>query len=102
MTQIAHAKRFFQNGRGDLLPALRFLGRLYSFCNFDFNEAGGRDFRWQNTLRKRLGPKGHLDWLIIDSNAAKIITVWDYKCTKNMREVSIYSNVNVKSQAGNI
>ena len=53
------------------------------------NEAGGssrrgdrgcsetlsRDFRGQNTLRKLLGPKGHLDWLTIDLNAAKIITV---------------------------
>ena len=53
------------------------------------NEAGGssrrgdrgcsetlsRDFRGQNALRKLLGPKGHLDWLTIDLNAAKIITV---------------------------
>ena len=52
------------------------------------NEAGGssrrgdrgcsetlsRDFRGQNTLRKLLGPKWHLDRLIIDLNVAKIIT----------------------------
>ena len=25
---------FFENGTGDLLPALGFLGRLYNFCNF--------------------------------------------------------------------
>ena len=25
---------FSKNGRGDLLPTLRFLGRLYNFCNF--------------------------------------------------------------------
>ena len=34
-------------------------------------------------LRKVLGSKVPLDWLKIDSNATKIITVWDYKCTKN-------------------
>ena len=42
---------------------------------WDFNEAGGGDFRGQNALRKLLGPKVHLDWLIIDSNGAKIIIV---------------------------
>ena len=25
---------FRKNGAGDLLPAVRFLGRLYNFCNF--------------------------------------------------------------------
>ena len=25
---------FFKNSLGNLLPALRFLGRLYNFCNF--------------------------------------------------------------------
>ena len=25
---------FSKNGMDDLLPALRFLGRLYNFCNF--------------------------------------------------------------------
>ena len=29
------------------------------------------------------GTKERLDWLKIDLNAAKIITVQDYKCTKN-------------------
>ena len=38
-------------------------------------ETLSRDFRGQNALKKLLGPKGHLDWLIIDLNAAKIITV---------------------------
>ena len=42
---------------------------------WDFNEAGGRDFRGQNALRKHSGSKQHPGWLIIDSNAAKIITV---------------------------
>ena len=27
-------KGFFKNGAGDLLHTLRFLGRLYHFCNF--------------------------------------------------------------------
>ena len=39
------------------------------------SETLSRDFRGQNALRKILGPKGHLDWLIIDLNVAKIITV---------------------------
>ena len=39
------------------------------------SETLSRDFRGQNTLRKLLGPKEHLDWLTIDLNVAKIITV---------------------------
>ena len=39
------------------------------------SETISRDFRGQNALRKLLDPKAHLDWLIIDLNAAKIITV---------------------------
>ena len=27
-------KGFFKNGAGDLLPALRFQGGVYNFCNF--------------------------------------------------------------------
>ena len=42
-----------------------------------------RGFRGQNPLRKLLGSKEHLDWLKIDLNAAKVITVQDYKHTKN-------------------
>ena len=39
------------------------------------SEMLSRRFKGQNALRKSLGPKGHLDWLIIDFNVAKIITV---------------------------
>ena len=39
------------------------------------SETLSRDFMGQNTLRKLLGPKEHLDWLTIDLNVAKIITV---------------------------
>ena len=38
------------------------------------SETLGRDFRGQKALRKLLGPKWHLDRLIIDLNVAKIIT----------------------------
>ena len=41
-----------------------------------------RGFRWQSRLRKFLGYKYHLDWLKIDLNATKIITVQVYKRTK--------------------
>ena len=27
-------EHFFKNSAGDLLPALRFMGGLYNFCNF--------------------------------------------------------------------
>ena len=55
------------------------------------NRAGGlgcseplsRGFNGQSPLKKFLGSKEHLDWLKIDLNAAKIITVHDNKCTKN-------------------
>ena len=51
-------------------------------------EGGGDDpysrgFRGQSPLSKVLGSKKHLDWLKIDLNAAEIITVQDYKRTKN-------------------
>ena len=51
---------------------------------------------------KFLGFKEHLDWLKIDFDAAKIITVQNYNNRKIMRlEVFIYS-VKTKSQAGNM
>ena len=42
-----------------------------------------RGFWGLSPLREFRGSKDHLDWLKIDLNAAKIITVPDYKCTKN-------------------
>ena len=47
------------------------------------SETLSRDFREQSPQRKILGPKKHLDWLKMDLIATKIITVQDYKCTKN-------------------
>ena len=46
------------------------------------SEPLSRGFRGQSPLQKFLGSKEHLDWLKIDLNAVKIITVWDYKYTK--------------------
>ena len=37
----------------------------------------------QSPLGTFLGSKEHLDWLPTDLNVAKIITVQEYKCTKN-------------------
>ena len=48
------------------------LGAVAGGGGWDFNEAGGNNLRGQNALRNLLGPTGHL---IIDSNAAKTITV---------------------------
>ena len=42
-----------------------------------------RDFRGHSPLGKHLGHKEHLHWLKKDLNAVKIITVQDYKHTKN-------------------
>ena len=56
------------------------------------NRAGGsrgcseplsKGFRGKRPLRKFLCSKEHLHWPKIDLNAAKIITVQDYKHTKN-------------------
>ena len=38
---------------------------------------------WGEALKKNLGSKEYLDWLKIDLNPAKIITVQDSKCSKN-------------------
>ena len=40
-------------------------------------------FWWQSPLREFLGSKEHLDWLKIELNATKIITLHDYKGAKN-------------------
>ena len=45
------------------------LGALGGRCS----ETLSRNFMGQGPLRKLLGSKEHLDWLIIDSNAAKIV-----------------------------
>ena len=47
------------------------------------SEPHNQGFRGRSSLRKFLGSKEHLDWLKIDLNVAKIITVQDYKCTKH-------------------
>ena len=39
--------------------------------------------RGQSPLRKFEGSREHLDWLKIDLNMAEIITIQDYKHTKN-------------------
>ena len=49
---------------------------------------GAEGSRWavlggQSPLGTFLGSKEHLDWLPTDLNVAKIITVQEYKCTKN-------------------
>ena len=58
------------------------------------NKAGGRGwsepfirgFRGQSTLKKKLCSKEHLKGFKIDLNAARIMTVQDYKHTKNYCE----------------
>ena len=47
------------------------------------SEPLSRGFRRWIPLRKFLGCKEHLDWLKIDTNAAKIRTAQDYIRTKN-------------------
>ena len=49
-----------------------------------------------------LGFKEHLDWLKIDLNATEIITVQDYKCTKNHVNGSTNIQFKAKSQVGSI
>ena len=47
------------------------------------SESLSRDFRGWSPLKKLLGSKEHLNYLEIDLNEAKIITVQDYKSTKH-------------------
>ena len=64
--------------------------------------SGGAVSHITGVYRKLVGSKEHLDWLKIDLNSAKIITVQDYKHKKSMwMEVHIYS-VKAKSQASSI
>ena len=72
------------------------LGALGGRCS----ETLSRNFMGQGPLRKLLGSKEHLDWLIIDSNAAQIIE--NTNANKMRMEVHIYSSVNVKIQASNL
>ena len=72
----------------DMIPGVNF--REKASINEAGSSGGGgatdtlcRYFRGQSPLRTFLGSKEHLDWLKIYSNVAKIITVSDYKCTKN-------------------
>ena len=52
---------------------------------------------------KFLDYKEHLDWLKIDLNAVKIITVQDCKHAKKLMQIEIYIySVKATSQAGNI
>ena len=48
-------------------------------------------FSGQSPLRKFLGCKEHLDWLKIDLNAVKTITVQDYKGKKKCEWKYIYT-----------
>ena len=72
-----------------MIPEVNIISRKTSVESF--NRVGGsgghseslsKDFRGKSPLRKCLGSKEHLDWLKIDLNVAKIITVQDNKCTK--------------------
>ena len=49
-----------------------------------------RDFRGQCPLRKLLGSKEHLDWVIIDWNAAKIIE------TINAHKINVNGSTHIK------
>ena len=58
-----------------------------------------RVFR-RSALIKFLGSKEHLDWLKIDLNTVKIITVQDYKHKKT--NVNGSTHIQANSQSGNM
>ena len=68
----------------DLSPEVNIIGRKVRIASV--NGAGGSGSvlgpLLVDTLRKFLGSNERLDWLKIDSNVAKIITVQDYKHKK--------------------
>ena len=54
-------------------------------------------------LRKFLESKEHLDWLKVDLNAAKIITIQDYKHAQKLMTVEVHiHSVKAERQAGNL
>ena len=74
----------------DMISAVNIVTGKASIVSVD--RAGGcmghsellsEDSRGWSLLRKFLGCIEHLDWLKINLNVAKIVTVQDYKCTKS-------------------
>ena len=67
-----------------MIPGVNIIGRKVSVLSV--NTAGGFGGVLRppvGPLRKFLGSKKHLNWLKIDLNAAKIITIQDYKHAQN-------------------
>ena len=65
----------------DMIPEVYIISGKASMVST--NRAGGSARAPQREFQGVLGSKEHLDWLKIDLNAAKIITVQDFKLTKN-------------------
>ena len=74
----------------DMISAVNIVTGKASIVSVD--RAGGsmghsellsEDSRGWSLLRKFLGCREHIDWLKINLNIAKIVTVQDYKCTKS-------------------
>ena len=93
-----------------MIPQVNIISRKASVASI--NKAGGtpgyseplsRRFRVLCPLRHFLGSKEHLVWLKTELNATTIITVRDFKCTKNpCGWKGTYTVLKVKSQASNI
>ena len=72
----------------DVIPGVNIISGKVSVANINRDGESGsvltpqRGFRGCSTVRKFLGSKEHLDWLDIDLNVAKTITVQDYKHKK--------------------
>ena len=77
-----------------MIPRVNIISRKASIASINgagrpgegYSELLSRDFRGQSPLRKLLDSDEHLDWLKIDLNVIKIITVQDYRCRKHLCE----------------
>ena len=72
-----------------MIPGVNIISRNSSIANINRSEGSGSTLSpsvvvigGQSPLRKSLAPNKHLDWVKVDLNAAKIVAVQGYKCTK--------------------
>ena len=82
---------FSKNGRGDLLPTLRFLGRLYNFCNFVTE-------RWTLVRQhpvKSLVFFNVMSWWHVEEQ--HILQIWKWSNTTKKRVAEIASLRKLKS-----
>ena len=80
----------------DMIPGVNIINRKVSVTSINGAGGSGGSLR---PLRKFWGSKEHLDWLKINLNVTKVITVQDYK---HKKKTNVNCSVKAESQAGKI